>query len=133
MSYLAIDYGKKYIGLANSDPDGVLAFPISVIPNNSKTLDFILNLVKEKEIISIVMGNSKDQNGVDNEVNKYSKEFGKILEKETNLPIYYENEAFTSNHARNAINNISTSGRIDSSAAALILQRFLDKKNKKSL
>lgn len=131
MSYLAIDYGKKYIGLAVSDADGILAFPVSVINNDGKTFNTILNLIKEKEITGIVIGDSIDQNGINNDINKSVHDFGKILEEKTNLPIYYQNESFTSNHARNAINNISTVGRIDASASALILQRFLDKINKK--
>lgn len=130
MSYIALDYGKKYIGIANSDPDGVLAFPVSVIANNSNTLEVILSLIKEKEIKGIVIGDSVDEAGEKNMIQKYAEEFGTLLKEKTDLPVYYENESFTSSHARHAFEGVSQKGRIDSSAAALILQRFLDKKNR---
>lgn len=130
MSYIALDYGKKYIGIANSDPDGSLAFPVSVIANNSSTLQVILDLIKEKEISTIVIGDSIDEAGEKNLIQKHAEAFGEILKQKTDLPVYYENESFTSSHARHAFEGISQKGRIDSSAAALILQRFLDKKNR---
>ncbi len=130
MSYIALDYGKKYIGIANSDPDGVLAFPVSVIANNNHTLEIVLNLIKEKDIKGIVIGDSVDEVGQKNMIQKYAEEFGTLLMGKTDLPVYYENESFTSSHARHAFEGSTQKGRIDSSAAALILQRFLDKKNK---
>lgn len=131
MSYIALDYGKKYIGIAKSDPDGSLAFPVNVITNNDKAVDTILNLITENKIEAVIIGDSVDAKGEKNEIAKWAEDFGNKIKEKTSLPIIYINESFTSNHARNAINDMKQGGRVDASAAALILQRFLDKNNKK--
>jgi putative Holliday junction resolvase len=131
MAHLAIDYGKKYIGLAVSDPDGVLAFPSGVVANNDKTIDVIMDLIKEKSIDVIVIGDSIDEHGEKNHIAKYATEFGNEIKEKSGLPVHYINESFTSSHARFAFDDTKIKGRIDASAAALILQRFLDKQKQK--
>lgn len=128
MKYLAIDYGKKYIGLAVSDDMGLLAFPLDVYENNKDILNTIKKICQDKEIQNIVIGDSVDQDGVKNNIAKDAQNFSEILKNEINLNIYFEKEQFTSAHARHSGND--KKGRIDASAAALILQRFLDRLNK---
>jgi len=128
MTYLGIDYGSKYIGLAKSDEAGVLAFPLEVILNNSKALDAILVICKNKRVHTIIIGDSVDQFGVQNKITEKITEFVNNLKKNTGLEIKYEKEGFTSSHARHG--GSEQKGRIDASAAALILQRFLDRSSK---
>lgn len=128
MKYLAIDYGKKYIGLATSDDSGIMAFPLSVINNTNSVISDIDKICKDKDIQNIVMGESVDNNGNKNKIAKEIEEFSKILETKLNVKIFFEKEQFTSVHAR--YDNVTQKGRVDSSAATLILQRFLDRINK---
>lgn len=128
MAYLAIDYGKKFIGLATSDESGILAFPLSVIPNNDNVISHIDTVCKDKQIVSIVIGDSVDQAGQKNSIARYAEEFAEMLKEKLNLPIFFQKEQFTSAHAREGA---KAGQRIDASAAALILQRFLDKNNRK--
>lgn len=127
MKYLAIDYGKKKLGIATSDDNGEMAFPCMVIDNNKTLLIEVKQLCKELKIEAIVMGESVDQNGKPNPIAKEARQFAVQLEDAIDLPLYFEKEWMTSVHAR-----VMQEGRevVDDSAAALILQRFLDKKNK---
>ena len=133
MAHLAIDYGSKYIGLAVSDPDGVLAFPVGVVANNDKIIDTIMDLIKEKSITNIVIGDSIDEHGNKNNIAKYATEFGNQIKEKSGLPVHYINESFTSSHARFMFDDTKIKGRIDASAAALILQRFLDKQKQTTI
>lgn len=127
MKYLCIDYGKKKLGIAVSDDGGEMAFPCMVIENNKSLLIEIKQLCKELKIGSIVMGESVDQNGKPNPIAKDARAFAVSLENTLDLPLFFEKEWMTSVHAR-----AMQEGKeiVDDSAAALILQRYLDRKNK---
>lgn len=127
MKYICIDYGKKKVGVAISDDSGELAFPCMIVENNKNLLIEIKQACKELKIHEIVMGNSLDQNGAPNPIMKDARAFAVELENALDLPLHFEKEFMTTIHAR-----ASQEGRdvVDDSAAALILQRFLDRKNK---
>jgi putative transcription antitermination factor YqgF len=128
MIYLGIDYGKKYIGLACSDESGVMAFPLHVLKNNKTVINIIEKICSDKSINHIIIGDSVDQKGEKNSIAEDAEKFGKLLKERLNLPLSYEREQFTSAHARHG--GSEQKGRIDASAAALILQRFLERTNK---
>lgn len=127
MKYLCIDYGKKKVGIATSDDGGEMAFPCMVLENNKVLIVEIKQLCKELKIGAIVMGESVDENGKPNTIAKDARVFAVQLEDTLDLPLYFEKEWMTSVHAR-----VMQEGKevVDDSAAALILQRHLDKKNK---
>lgn len=127
MKYLCIDYGKKKVGIATSDEGGEMAFPCMVIENNKTLLLEIKQLCKELKIGAIVMGESLDQNGKPNTIAKEARAFAVQLEDTLDLPLSFEKEWMTSVHARAMQDGKEV---VDDSAAALILQRYLDKKNK---
>lgn len=127
MRYLCIDYGLKKIGIAISDEEGKFAFPLSIIQNKKKEdpLKEILNILKEKNIINVVVGESLNLKGEANEILKEAKIFSSNLKKENNeLNIYFEKEWLSTVEARRYDDRKDA----DDSAAAIILQRFLDKK-----
>lgn len=132
MKYISLDYGTKYIGIALSDEGGVLAFPNIVIKNDSNAIESILEIIKEESIEFLVCGESFDNKGEKNEIYDDAKAFAEEVAKSAGIDWAFEKEGFTSTHARHAIEGHKESGRIDASAAALILQRYLDRKNKSS-
>lgn len=136
MKYLGIDYGTKRIGLALSDESGTLAFPHSVLPNAMGVTAAIEDLIRSEKIEGIVMGESVDQEGDDNPVQLQAKNFATALERRFEVPIYFEKEFFTSVEAHGRKGKEALHARqqkfekpvdLDASAAALILQRYLDK------
>jgi len=130
MKALAIDYGTKRVGLALSDDEGKFAFPKSIILNDSKLLGYILELCKSEKVEEIIIGESRNQEGEENVVMEEARPFAKEIERETGLPVVFEQEFMTSQYARDLMGKNDT---IDAHAAALILQRYLDKRNNKSI
>lgn len=140
MRYLGIDYGSKRVGLAISDEEALMAFPYKIIPNNMELIDTIHNICGSEEISAIVLGESHDLSGKPNKIMGSIEEFKRNIEAELDLPVYFQKEFMTTIEARGRvgkeINNAKKIGKdkqigADASAAALILQRFLEKKNNK--
>jgi putative Holliday junction resolvase len=140
MRYLGIDYGSKRVGLAISDEDGSMAFPYKILKNDLELVDNIHNICGVEEISAIVLGESHDLSGQPNKIMGSIEEFKRNIEGELDLPIYFEKEFMTSIFARGSEgkkendarkNKKEKSEKIDDSAAALILQRYLDRKNNK--
>jgi putative Holliday junction resolvase len=138
MRYLGIDYGSKRVGLAISDENGSMAFPYKIIPNNMELVDDIHNICGKEEIGAIVLGESHDLSGAPNKIMGSIEEFKRNIEMELDIPVYFQKEFMTTIEARGRggkeVNNAKKITKekqpsADASAAALILQRFLDKKN----
>lgn len=142
MKYLGIDYGTKKIGFAVSDDRGVIAFPWGITENNPMIINTIKKIIDDTHIEKIVIGKSMDSDGQDNPVQKKIHQFADLLKKETGLAIDMQDERFSSIAARGHLyrkGNIAHeqwSGKenkkrrepVDAGAAAIILQRYLDKK-----
>ena len=128
MAYLGIDYGSKRVGIAVSDPEGKMAFPVSVIQNDLKLLEEVAKIAREKNVKIIVLGESKDYKGEDNKIMSEIKEFAGQL-KEVGYEVAYEPEFMTSVQASRLQGENEL---IDASAAAILLQSFLDKQSGKT-
>lgn len=126
--YLAIDYGSKKIGVAVSDAEGKFAFPFSIIlnKNKDKSLEEIIQILKEKQIKNVVVGESVNLRGEANSILEESKIFVKKLQEKIDIEIFFEKEWLSTVEAR----RFDDRKNADDSAAAIILQRFLDKKNR---
>ncbi|HPX52372.1 MAG TPA: Holliday junction resolvase RuvX [Candidatus Paceibacterota bacterium] len=126
--YLAIDYGSKKIGVAVSDAEGKFAFPFSIIlnKNKDKSLEEIIQILKEKQIKDVVVGESVNLRGEANSILEESKIFVKKLQEKIDIEIFFEKEWLSTVEAR----RFDDRKNADDSAAAIILQRFLDKKNR---
>jgi putative Holliday junction resolvase len=155
MRFLGIDYGTKRIGAAVSDENGTLAFPKEIIPNDANTFRNIADIIKKENITEVVVGESVDFSGKLNALSGRIEVFILELREKFNLPVHKQKEFLTSVEARKSKNanhrlwrdpagggnrnpnpqshskvKQIKSGRIDASAAALILQRYLDKRTK---
>lgn len=123
LKHLGIDFGSKRIGLAVSDDTASVAFPYKTITNTPKSFDEILEIIQFEHIKKVVIGDSKDKDMKDNPIMISVHEFKSKLE-EKNIPTELHNEFFSSAQV------ISTMGKqndaIDASAAAIILQSYLD-------
>ena len=145
MRYLGIDYGSKRVGLAISDEEGKMAFPYKILTNNLELDDSIHNICGQEEISAIVLGESYNQLGEKNKIMGSIEEFKRNIEAELGIPVYLEKEFMTTVFAREMLMEATgflkkteksakklAKGKIDkadASAATLILQRFLDRKN----
>lgn len=137
MKYIGIDYGTKKIGIAFSDENGSIAFPHAVIPAGRDALSAVAALITEKGAGKIVVGESRNFSGEKNEVMEDIEQFVRDLEQLTALPVAYEREFFTSALAARQFAPEEKSRKanpsqdtLDASAAALILQSYLDRNKK---
>lgn len=125
MKYLGIDYGTRRVGVAVSDDNGSIAFPREVIGN--KSFEEILQSVHEfavrEDISVVVLGLPRRIEGMDGAVREEILRFGEALEAK-GVAVAYEDEMLTTKIAEAH----STANR-DASAAALILQSYLDRRN----
>lgn len=140
--FLGIDYGSKKIGLAVSDDGGEFSFPEAVIVNDTKTLQVIKELCTKLGIERAVLGESLNLSGEPNKLMAQINEFKKKLEEELGLKVFSEKEFMTSStalHMDQYMKGIRPDTarkvkrevkEVDASAAALILQRYLDRNKK---
>jgi putative Holliday junction resolvase len=126
MRLLGIDYGSRRVGIALGNPEGTFARPYEVLPNNKELVPKILAIIKKEDVGGIVIGESKNFKGADNEIMKMILPFVEHLKKETNLPVYLELEFLTSHQAQYFQGHHDM---LDASAAAIILQSYLDRKS----
>lgn len=139
MKYIGIDYGTKRIGIAVSDDEGRVAFPLVTVEAGPKALSEVDMLIKQNRATTVVMGESKDLSGQPNSVQEYIEQFAKDLSEVSAVPVVFEPEFLTSAMAGRQgqdkpLRQANLRGqekleKSDASAAALILQSYLDRKN----
>jgi putative Holliday junction resolvase len=128
MRYLGIDYGAKRIGIALSDESADFAFPRDVIPNDANALGAILALIEAENVGAVVVGDARAASGAENPVTYQADRFCEELEEMIDIPMHRAWEAWSSVEA----GRFAPEGKHDdSAAAAIILQRFLDSRQKK--
>ncbi|WP_027398593.1 Holliday junction resolvase RuvX [Anaerovorax odorimutans] len=144
MKIIALDVGDKTIGVALSDELLITAQGLMTISRIGirKDCDKVINLVKEHNCTTIVIGLPKNLNGTDSIQTEKVYEFKEMLENKmrstgiTNVGIIYQDERFTTVMAEKVLiaADISRKKRkdvIDKQAAVIILQSYLDRVNKK--
>lgn len=124
MTILGIDYGTKRVGVAVSDTSEVLAFPKEVVSNDKRLVENIKDLCARENARIVILGHSQDSRGKDNPVMVHIRSFKEMLEKEIGIPVVFEQEFWSSVEAGRFT---GVTEDLDASAAAIILQRFLDK------
>ena len=124
MRYLGIDFGSKRVGIALSDEAGQFALPLCVLKNAPILLDEVRTLIADNKVETVIMGESKSYKGEMNEIMKKITPFKERLEKEIGVKVIFEPEFMTSVAAERFQGKNEFH---DASAAALILQSFLDR------
>ena len=130
---LGIDFGEKRVGLALSDRSNLIASPYKTLQYISENdlISEIKKIVIDKEIEIFVIGLPLNMKGEDSDQTKKVRRFKNLLSI-LELPIIYEDERFSSIIAKNSLvlQNVKTGhnkSEIDRTAAAIILQQYLDK------
>jgi len=121
--YLGIDFGLKRIGLATSDDTLSVAFPYKTIKNSKQVVEEIFDLIQKDNITKVVIGESKNLNMKDNPIMKQINVFKKALE-EKGVEVDFHPEMYSSAQVVKLMGEENKA--IDASAAAIILQNYLD-------
>ncbi len=138
MRYLGLDLGSRTLGIAVSDKQGVIASNYKTIRHNEDyemLLDEVVKLVDELDIEAIVLGFPKNMNNTIGPKGELSLKFKEELEKKLTIPVYLQDERLSTKAAHDVLitGNVSRKNRkkvVDSVAATIILQTYLDRSDK---
>lgn len=131
---LGIDYGSRRIGLSISDPLCLIAQPIEALKNDSLSIAKIERIVIKENVKLVVVGMPLNLKGHHGQKADEVQSFIAHLKEELSVELMTWDERFTTTIAQQTMLAMGTKkkerqqkdGRIDSMAAAVILQGFLD-------
>lgn len=131
---IAVDYGKRRVGLAISDPTHTIAFPLQTLDRTGSNLPLeeeIASIVRNREVGQIIVGLPLTTEGERSQRAREVEAFVQRLRHRTDCPIRTYDERFSSARAVRAIHEMGEKvgrekGRVDRIAAVFILQGYLD-------
>lgn len=133
MRSLGLDIGDKRVGVALSDPDGILASPFTVIErtDDSRALEAIVDIINKQDVGQVIVGLPRSLDGSLGGQAEKVKDFTRKLVEQVKIPVEYRDERLTTVMAqrlKRASGGKKTRKKVryDAQAAALILQNYLD-------
>ena len=136
MRILALDYGTKRIGVALSDPTGTLARPLPFLAakGDAKLAREVTALVEKEGAELILLGLPRHMNGSLGETAALVQTFAAALGQATTVPVKLVDERLSTVQASRQLQEAgrdarAQKGRIDSEAAAVLLQSYLDSRS----
>lgn len=132
---IGIDYGRKRVGLAVSDPLGIFASALDTV-HSAKIIDYLKNYAQKENVLKFVVGYPVNMNGNKSEAAYDVDIFLKHLSNAfPQIPIELEDERFTSVLAHRAMidggmkkKDRKNKESVDKISASIILQSYLDRK-----
>jgi putative Holliday junction resolvase len=130
---LALDLGKKRIGMAISDPLGITAQGLPNLNRINKRTDLaeLARLAREREVGLILMGNPINMRGSEGRQSHWAREFAQAIEERIGLPVKFWDERLTSVEAGRVLRSSGISiekraAAVDRLSAVILLQSYLD-------
>lgn len=127
-SALALDVGRRRIGLAGCDPLGLTVTPLPALARGrfGADLDHLTALVRQRRVAALVVGLPLDAAGQATPQALHCRRYGARLAGALQLPLAWVNEHTSSWAAaeRHGLHG-DRSGALDSAAAALLLEQWL--------
>jgi len=133
MRSLGLDIGDKRIGVALSDPDGLLASPFTIINRREEMADIkaITDIISQHQVEQIIVGLPRSMDGsLGHQANKV-QDFTQKLCRHTEVPVEFRDERLTTVLAKRLMQAVKAKkskekAHDDAIAAAIILQGYLD-------
>jgi len=130
---LAIDYGKKRVGIAVSDPCQIIATGLQTVLSQ-EVFKFLQEYISREKVELFVVGYPKQMNNTDSESMTYVKPFLTVLKRKfPDIPIVLHDERFTSVIAHQALieggakkKTRQNKALIDTMSATIILTSYLE-------
>jgi putative holliday junction resolvase len=129
---LAVDVGSVRVGVARSDPGGVLATPLTVLASGSETNNELARLAAETDAIEVIVGLPTSLSGREGAAAAGARKFAADLASRlAPIPVRLVDERFTTTEAHDALRRGGKDSRarrqaVDAAAAAVLLQAALD-------
>ena len=127
-SVLCLDIGNKRIGLAGCDPLGISITQLPAIfrKNFEEDIKEFSKICINRKVAGLVIGNPLDKNGKETNQSILCKKYGIKLAISLDLPVVFINEQCSTVEAKEKFSLKSDkTGRVDSAAAAILLQQWL--------
>ncbi len=132
MRSMGLDIGDRRIGVALSDPGGILASPFTIIERSELRQEFeaIADIVKQQDVAQVIVGLPRSMDGtIGGQVHKV-QDFVQELCRYIDVPVEFRDERLTTVSAKRMMKSGSRKGhkrvRYDAVAAAIILQSYLE-------
>ena len=133
MRSLGLDIGDKRIGVALSDPNGLLASPFTIINRREEMADIkaITDIISQHQVGRIIVGLPRSMDGSIGKQAEKVKDFTQKLCRHTEVPVEFRDERLTTVLAKRLMRAAKTKksrgkAQDDAIAAAIILQGYLD-------
>jgi len=130
---LALDLGKKRIGLAISDELGITAQGLETLERRGRRDDIetLRRLATERGVTRFLLGDPMHMSGEASRQGAYTREFAGELERKTGLRVEFRDERWTSREAERTIRGAGVANKarkptIDKLSAVILLQSYLD-------
>jgi putative Holliday junction resolvase len=137
MRILAIDHGTKRMGLALSDETGTIAQPLQFLPAEpaAKLLESLKEIETERKVEQVVVGIPRNMNGTYGPAAEKARAFVAALRQVLTSPVDTWDERLTTVQAHRALietgmRREKRKERVDQTAAAILLQSYLDHANR---
>lgn len=123
--------GDVRIGVALSDPLGILASPFTIITRQNSDVDYeaVLDIVRQYEVACIVVGIPINMDGSSGPQVTKTRTYADELARRTDAPVIFQDERLSTVEAKRMVREARRPGRserYDAAAAALILQDYLN-------
>ena len=134
MRIMAVDFGKKRVGIALTDPSGMISQPLLTIHVKSQKalLRKIISIINENNVGLMIIGDPLSHKGEATKMSSEIKRFVKRLKEKKDIVIKLWDERFTTQYAENmlkAMNIKKKQGSTDRIAASLMLDEYLRSKS----
>ncbi|MCR4696341.1 MAG: Holliday junction resolvase RuvX [Lachnospiraceae bacterium] len=133
---MGLDFGAKTVGVALSDPTGLIASPFEIVTREKedklrRTLARIEEIIAEYNVKKIILGYPVNMDGSEGERVRKTEEFRDMLIRRTGLDVIFFDERLTTVEAHEIMSDANVKGidrkkYVDKIAAALILQGYMD-------
>lgn len=128
---LACDVGSVRIGMARSDPHGLLATPLDAVPAGERAVAMIVALIDETEAVEVVIGLPLSMDGSEGPAAQRARAWADELRAATDVPIVLVDERLTTVQAQRGLHAAGRSAKtsravIDSASAVVLLQAHLE-------
>jgi putative Holliday junction resolvase len=137
MRYLGLDLGTKTLGIAKSDPSGLIASSYKLIKFENEDYESLINplkeIITELKVDKLVLGLPKNMDNTLGFASERSLNFKKLIEDNIDIEVILQDERLSSVEANNLMIMGDTSRKnrkekVDALAATIILQRYLDQR-----
>ena len=131
MRSLGVDLGTVRVGVALSDPTGILATPLGVLPRSADLLDRLADLVLKHDVATVVVGLPRSLDGQERRAARAARAEASLLAERVGVPVHLQDERLSTVAAHAGLaaagkTSRQRRGSVDASAAAVLLQSWLD-------